>query len=91
MTFIYAPQLKTMNITVLNKIKFGCPRLAQFINRTSTLSAPDEAHVQFDNNTAVVKLRYQTSTSSAYNFLILSVGYISNPLTLRDLQLSSIG
>jgi hypothetical protein len=48
-TFIDAPQLKTLYITFFNQIDFDTPRLAQFINRTPTLGARDKAHVQFDD------------------------------------------
>jgi hypothetical protein len=61
-TFIDAPQLKTLDITFLNQIDFDCPRLAQFINRTPTLRALDEAHVQFDDTTASVTLRGGSTT-----------------------------
>jgi hypothetical protein len=53
-TFIDAPQLDTLNITFFNQIDFDCPRLAQFINRTLTLSPLDNAHVQFDDRTVSV-------------------------------------
>jgi hypothetical protein len=84
-TFIDAPQLKTLNITFVNQIDFVCPQLAQFINCTPTLRERDEAHVQFDDSGAVVKLRYQTSKSNLHDLLI----YI--PCRVPDLQLSSIG
>jgi hypothetical protein len=55
-TFIDAPQLKTLDITFFNQIDFDCPRLAQFISRTPTLRALDEAHVQFNDTFARVAL-----------------------------------
>ena len=84
-TFIDAPQLKTLNITFVNQIDFVCPQLAQFINCTPTLRERDEAHVQFDDSGAVVKLRYRTSKTNLHDLLI----YI--PCRVPDLQLSSIG
>jgi F-box-like len=60
-TFIDAPRLNILRITFFNQIDFDCPRLAQFINRTPTLRARNEAHVQFHNWRASVALRYQTS------------------------------
>ncbi len=36
-TFIDTPRLNDMDTTFFNQIDFDCPRLAQFINRTSTL------------------------------------------------------
>jgi hypothetical protein len=35
-TFIDAPKLNLLYITFFNQIDFGCPRVAQFINRTPT-------------------------------------------------------
>ena len=46
-THIETPQLDQMHITFFNQIDFDCPRLAQFINRTPTLGARDQVHVQF--------------------------------------------
>jgi hypothetical protein len=60
-TFIDAPQLNEMNITLFNQIDFNCPRLAQFINRTPTLRALDKAHVYFYDSAASVGLRSSTS------------------------------
>jgi hypothetical protein len=45
-TFIDAPQLKTLHITFFNQIDFDTPRLAQFISRAPKLGKRD-AHVQF--------------------------------------------
>ena len=59
-TFIDTPQLYEIHIYLFNQIDFDCPRLAQFINRTPKLMAPDGAYVQFDNNTARVTLQYWT-------------------------------
>jgi len=60
-TFIDAPQLNNMDIAFFNQIDFNCPRLAQFINRTPTLRALDNAHVQFYDSTVSVGLRSSTS------------------------------
>ena len=53
-----------MQIAFFNQIDFDCPRLAQFINRTPTLIALDEAHVEFNHRTAGVRLGYRTSKIS---------------------------
>jgi hypothetical protein len=58
---IDTPQVDEMRITFFNQIDFDIPRLVQFINCTPTLRTLDEAHVQFDDNTAGVTLRYRTS------------------------------
>jgi hypothetical protein len=67
---IDTPQLDEMDITFFNQIDFDCPRLAQFIIRTPLLRALDEAHVQFDDITTVVKLRYRISESDIDDLLI---------------------
>jgi hypothetical protein len=69
-TRVDAPQLDGMDITFFNRIDFDCPRLAQFINHTPTLGARDEAHVQFNDSTVGVTLRYQTSQSGSDDLLI---------------------
>ncbi|KAN0105360.1 hypothetical protein V8E52_011119 [Russula decolorans] len=56
LTFIDAPQLNSLNITFFNQIDFDFPRLAQFINRTPTIRPLDEAHVQFTDYFASVRL-----------------------------------
>ena len=61
-TFIDAPQLKTLYITFFHQIDLDCPRLAQFINRTPTLGAHDEAHVKFDDYVALVRLPHGPRT-----------------------------
>ncbi len=50
-TFIDTPQLNSLEINFFDpdQIGFDTPRLAQFINRTPTLRACDNAHVKFDN------------------------------------------
>jgi hypothetical protein len=60
-TGIDTPQLQRMDLTFFNQIDFDCPRLAQFINRTPTLRAYDEARVQFFDSTARVNLQYRTT------------------------------
>jgi len=67
---IDSPQLDEMDITFFNQIDFDCPRLAQFIYRTPSLRAPDEVHVQFDDSTASVRLRYGTYEFSSDNIRI---------------------
>ena len=55
--FIDAPQLNTLDIIFFDQIDFDFTRLAQFINRTPTIRALNEAHVQFDDN--VVRVGHQ--------------------------------
>ncbi len=59
-TSIDAPQLHYLDIIFFNQIDFDTPRLAQFIDRTPTFGARDEAHVQFDGSVVNVKLTYRT-------------------------------
>ena len=66
---INTPQLDKMGITFFNQIDFNCPQLTQFINCTPTLTGRAsgdwvEAHVQFTDSAASVKLRYRTSHST---------------------------
>ena len=83
-TPIDTPQLDEMDIIFFNQINFYCPRLAQFINRTLTRRAPDEAHVQFDDMIAGVKLRYRTK------FGLEKILTLSISCREPDWQLSSI-
>ena len=58
-TIIDTPQLCKIYITFLEQFKYDCPRLAQFVNRTPKLRAPDKAYMRFDQGTkASVILRY---------------------------------
>ena len=78
-THIDAPQLDELYMTFSNEIDFDCPQLAQFINRSPTLRARDEAHVQFNHYITGVVLPAQ---SRALHIKILSTG--------RDRQFSFI-
>jgi hypothetical protein len=61
-TRIDTPQLDKMHITLIDQIVFDCPQLAQFINRSPTLRAHDEAHVQFDHHFTSAILLAQSRT-----------------------------
>jgi hypothetical protein len=65
-TFIDAPQLHYFEIIFFNQIDFDCPRLAQFITRTPTLRALDEARVQFDDVSARVAPPAGSTTPTFY-------------------------
>jgi F-box-like len=84
-TFIDTPRLIHMNMNFFNQIDFDCPRLAQFINRTPKLRAPDEAHVQFNDSFASVARRYRTSRDPYLEGLGINIS-CREP----DWQLSSI-
>jgi hypothetical protein len=68
-----------MSINFFNQIDFDTPRLAQFINRTSTLGARDEARVLFEDYFVRVQLPPQFST------LDIAISFEG-----QDWQLSSI-
>ena len=78
-----------MHITFFNQVDFDIPRLAQFINCTPTLSLPvrtlDEAHVEFDDRTAIVKLRCRELPPSYLENLRIGIS-----CRKPDWQLSSI-
>jgi hypothetical protein len=67
---IDTPQLDKMNITFFGQMDFDCPRLVQFINRTPTPRALDEARVEFKDRTASVRLGYRRYTFRPYSLLI---------------------
>ena len=69
-TRIDIPHLRSMDIHFFNQIDFHCPRLVQFMSRTSTLKALDEAHIQFGGGAGSVKLRYRESKSRVENLQI---------------------
>ncbi|KAN0116305.1 hypothetical protein V8E52_006130 [Russula decolorans] len=64
-TFIDAPQLKSLYITFFNQIDFDFPRLAQFINRAPTISTLNKAHVRFNDNFAYVGLPWSRTLEMA--------------------------
>jgi hypothetical protein len=80
-TRIDTPQLDQMDIHIFNQIDFDFPQLAQFINRSPTLRARDEAHVQFNDYIASVALLAQSSQRT------LKIGF---PRREPDWQLSSV-
>ena len=71
-TRIKTPQLDKMYITFYRPtdFDFDCSRLIQFINRTPTLRALDEAHVEFHDLNAILRLRYQTSDVNSHSLPI---------------------
>ena len=53
---IDAPQLNCLQITFFNQLVFDTPQLIQFINRTPTFKALEEARVNFTDRAAIVYL-----------------------------------
>ena len=80
-TFIDVPQLNYFYITFFKPIDFDAPRLAEFVSRTPTLTAGDEAHVQFEDSSVFVTLRARSWTDG------LEIGISCGE---PDLQLSSV-
>ena len=69
-THIDTPQLNDLSIIFFNQIDFDCPRLAQFLNRTPSPKAHEEARFRFVDNTAGVNLRSRTSQLGLYDLWI---------------------
>ena len=67
---IDTPQLEEMEIDSFYQPDFDCPRLAQFINRTPTLRALDEARVSF-GGTAVAGIGLRSQESIIYHDSLL--------------------
>ena len=57
---IDTPRLGKLKLTVFNQIIFDTPQLVQFIGRTPTLKAPEEARVVFEDGASRVKFSSQT-------------------------------
>ena len=55
---IDAPRLDELNSILFNDIVFDTPQLAQFISRTLTVKALEEAHVFFDRKAVTVNFLY---------------------------------
>ena len=58
---IDAPQLNSLHMTFFNDIIFDAPQFAQFISRTPTLKAVENAHVVFGHFNAIIDSSSQTS------------------------------
>ena len=58
-----APRLNGLDVTFFNQIDFDTPLLTQFISRTPTFKAPNEASVIFRDSAVSVTLISQTAVS----------------------------
>ena len=56
---IDAPQLKKLHITFFNDDVFDAPQFIQFISRTPTLKAVENAHVVFGGRKAIINSSYR--------------------------------
>ena len=80
---IDTPRLNHMGIRFFNQINFDCPRLAQFIDCTPALSAPNVAHFQFNPDAASVTLQrithlYISVSSRKPHWQLSSIGQVCN-------------
>ena len=82
MTYINAPRLDYLSITLFNQIIFETPQSMQFISRSPILEAFEKAVVVFASNGATVKLSSQTSD---YGTLRMAISCIE-----LDWQVSSM-
>ena len=58
---IDAPRLFNLHITLFNDVVFDAPQFIQFISRTPTLKAAENAHVVFGDGKAIINSSSQTS------------------------------
>ncbi len=63
-TSIDAPQLHDFYINFYNQVGFDGPRLAQFISRTPTFGAHNEAHMTFGDTIVSIELKYRAPDRS---------------------------
>ncbi len=71
---IDVPRLNGLDVTFFNQIDFDTPLLAQFISRTPTLKASNEASVFFHDSAVSITLLSQTA--------IYEIPYIQSVRTL---------
>ncbi|KAI0274543.1 hypothetical protein BGY98DRAFT_56529 [Russula aff. rugulosa BPL654] len=64
------PRLYQLSATFFHDIDFNTPELIRFVSRSSTLRAPNKAHVFFDSQTASVKLQSQASNEEYFEVTI---------------------
>jgi hypothetical protein len=88
-TRIDTPRLKSLNIGLVNRIDFDYPRLAQFINRTPTLRACDEAQVLFSHIAINVVLEYRTPVTD-YHLIEISCSISNRQLSSVELLCDSL-
>jgi hypothetical protein len=81
---IDAPRLNHFHVTLFNQFDFDTPQLVQFISRTPTLKAHDEAHVIIDGSTVKTILQSRTT---GYDRGLLNIEILFGE---SDLQLSSL-
>ena len=60
MARIDSPRLRELEATFFNDIDFNTPELIRFVSHSSTLNAPNQAHILFSSRSASVKLQPST-------------------------------
>ena len=84
---IDAPQLYRLSTTFFYDIDFQIPELNQFISRTPTLGAYDEARLVFDGCRAIVRLRQSQSKSSGHRMVEAEILSLEGGRQLSSLQI----
>ena len=79
---IDTPRLRRLNATFFNDIEFHTPELIRFVSRSSTLKAPNKAHVVFASQSTLVTLLPQASNEEFFK--------VTNLCREPDWQLSSL-
>ena len=64
---INTPRLNSLSITFFNQIVFDTPQTIQFINRTSILKTPKEAHLIFEEKGSKVNLKPLKLSRGSYS------------------------
>jgi hypothetical protein len=82
---IDTPRLCRLSATFFNDIDFDIPELIRLVGHSSTLKAPNEAHVFIDSRTTLVKLQPQVSSFEYSEYFQVQVS-----CTEPDWQLSSL-
>jgi hypothetical protein len=82
---IDAPRLYQLSATFFHDIDFDTPEFNQFIRRTPTLGAYDEAHLTFSGDDAQVRLRQSHPEPSNYRMVEVKISS-----RVSDRQLSTL-
>jgi hypothetical protein len=82
---IDAPRLDLFLITLFNQFDFDTPQLAQFVSRTPTLKAHDEAYVVIDDDAVTVITDYDRRTTNDRGTLIIKFLFIGSNFRLSSL------
>ena len=87
---IGAPRLGKLEITFFNQIIFDTPQFIQFIGRTPTLKALEEAHVIFEDGASRVNFSSQTSGYEHFQVEIICNGLDWQVLSMKQVFTSCL-